>query len=103
MKALSQAGYHVRALTRQPDSAEAKAHFSGLKNVSLTRCDINDLASVRDALDGAHILYALSIADMAVMTAAPGADVKSTGLSEAEQGMRYADVAKEKNVRCMIW
>lgn len=103
MKALSQAGYHVRALTRTPDSAETKALFDGLKNVTTVRCDINDLVSVRDALEGVHILYALSVADMNVMTAAPGADVKSTGLSEAEQGMRYADVAKEKGVRCMIW
>lgn len=50
--------YHVRAITRNFESSSAKALSD--QGVELVRADLNDLASVKAAFAGSHIIFALT-------------------------------------------
>lgn len=50
--------YHIRGLTRNPDSAGAKVLSS--QGVEVVKADVNDLASMKAAFSGSHIIFAVT-------------------------------------------
>lgn len=63
VRALTENGdYHVRAITRNPDSDKAK-QLSSLKNLSIHKADLNDSASVDQVLNGSHVAFLVTDID----------------------------------------
>jgi hypothetical protein len=103
-KALSEAGWHVRALTRDPTSQKNIEKFSGLDNVELVAFDIDDIATVRGAFQSVELVYLVTVpgpnsTKTRVNGKVPRGDSE---LNEEGQGKRVADVAKELGVNLVI-
>lgn len=83
-RALLSAGTHVRALTRKPDGAAARA-LAAL-GAEIVRGDLDDRASLERAFDGADGVYAVT-------------DFFRNGIpAEIAHGKRMADVAGELRI-----
>lgn len=97
-KALSEAGYQVRGLTRNPDSLTVSP------NIIPTFFDINDVPSIKAAFENAELVFAMTNADVAEIIAPAGTYKREPGsLTEADLGKRLVDVAKEKGVKLFVW
>lgn len=99
-RALSHAGYHVRALTLHPEQAERK--FGGLQSVQVIPYDWS-----REALESAfkggepvRLVFAVALSDDKAMM---GEGVTEGWPTEYEQGELLAKVAKEKGAKLFIW
>jgi uncharacterized protein YbjT (DUF2867 family) len=83
------AGWRVRAMTRRPDSAEARELAA--KGAEVVRADLDDEASLRQALNGAWGALAVQ-------------NTWEAGVEkEEEQGHRFAHVAKEAGVQHLVY
>lgn len=91
VEALLQRGrFAVRVLTRDPDSARARALAA--RGVALVRADLNDPASLPAAFEGAHgVFLVTNFWD------------PSTGANEAATGEAAVGAAKAAGVRHLIW
>jgi len=87
--ALAGKGFDLRAMTRKPDSPAAKALAA--RGVSVVRGDLNDPASVREALDGAWGAFSVQ------NTWEAGVEL------EEEQGKRFATLAKDAGVQHLVY
>jgi uncharacterized protein YbjT (DUF2867 family) len=82
-------GRTVRALTRNPSSSAAK-RLAAL-GAQLVRCDLNDEASVRSAVEGAYGVYSVQ-------------NFWDAGVNkEIEQAKRVADAAKKAGVQHFVY
>jgi len=83
-RALEGAGFHLRGLTRKPDSERAAALTR--KGVDIVKGDLDDEASLRHALDGAWGVFGVQNAGEA-------------GVEREEvQGKRLATLARDAGV-----
>ncbi|HVL91387.1 MAG TPA: NmrA/HSCARG family protein [Actinomycetota bacterium] len=80
-------GWHVRALTRKPQRADALARLGA----EVVRADMNDPASLRAAFDGAHGVYSVQNGMIS------GFD------REVAQGRAVADAAKACGVAHLVF
>jgi len=87
--ALAGKGFDLRAMTRKPDSPAAKALAA--RGVSVVRGDLNDPASVREALGGAWGAFSVQ------NTWEAGVEL------EEEQGKRFATLAKDAGVQHLVY
>ncbi|KAK7923598.1 hypothetical protein PG985_007669 [Apiospora marii] len=55
---LTQAGWRVRGLTRDPNSTKVKAWVE--KGVEIVNGDLDDIESLKDAFQGAHAIFAVT-------------------------------------------
>ncbi len=55
---LNEGGYSIRAITRNPDSENAKSLAA--KGVEVVKADVNDLASLKTAFRGSYAIYAVT-------------------------------------------
>jgi uncharacterized protein YbjT (DUF2867 family) len=81
---LLSAGHKVRAVTRKPDSSAARALAA--RGADVVRGDLDDPASLRRALEGAWGTWAVQNSWEAGVE------------KEEEQGLRYAEVARDAGV-----
>jgi uncharacterized protein YbjT (DUF2867 family) len=81
--------FHIRAATRDTTSAKAQALLALGPNITLVNASGNNPESLKDAFEGSEIVFATSVAD--------------DPMSEYEQGVCAADIAKEKNVSLFLW
>ncbi|KAI3392756.1 hypothetical protein diail_5235 [Diaporthe ilicicola] len=83
--------YKVRGVTRDPSRPDAQALVE--RGVEVTRCDINDPASIKAAVHGAHTVFAMTVSQYR-----PG------GMEEElEQGKAIADQAVSAGVQFLIY
>jgi uncharacterized protein YbjT (DUF2867 family) len=86
---LLHAGYHVRAMTRHPDSPHAKELAS--RGAEVVRGDFDDPASLGAALNGAWGTYAVQ-------------NTFEAGVEKEEiQGLRFADAARKAGVQHFVY
>lgn len=83
--------YTVRGVTRDPTKPAAQSYQK--KGVEIVKGDVDDLASVKAALKGAHTVYA-----MTVVLYRPGGKE-----DEIQQGKNLADAAVAAGVEYYIW
>jgi uncharacterized protein YbjT (DUF2867 family) len=89
-RALAGKGFVLRAMTRNPDSEGAKAVASAT-GAELVRGDLNDAASLKDALKGAWGVFAVQ-------------NTWEAGVEgEEEQGKRIATLAREAGVQHFVY
>jgi uncharacterized protein YbjT (DUF2867 family) len=89
-RALAGKGFALRAMTRNPDSEGAKAVASAT-GAELVRGDLNDAASLKDALKGAWGVFAVQ-------------NTWEAGVEgEEEQGKRIATLAREAGVQHFVY
>lgn len=82
-------GFRVRALTRDPEKLAAQA-LAGL-NIDVVRGDLNDRASVEEALHGAYGVFAVQ-------------DFWQAGFdNEVRQGTQIADLARALGVQHFVY
>lgn len=99
-RALSHAGYHVRALTLHPEQAEGK--FGGLQNVQVVPYDWSR-KSLEQAFEGGEpikLVFAMALSDDKAMM---GHGATEGWPREYDQGELLATVAKEKGAKIFIW
>jgi uncharacterized protein YbjT (DUF2867 family) len=90
VRALAGKGFTLRAMTRNPDSDAAKAVASET-GAELVHGDLNDAASLKDALKGAWGLFAVQ-------------NTWEAGVAgEEEQGKRIATLARETGVQHYVY
>jgi uncharacterized protein YbjT (DUF2867 family) len=82
-------GWRVRALTRNPESKKAQA-LAAL-GAEVVQVDLNDVASLRPAFEGAYGVYSVQNP----FIGGPEAEVR--------QGKNVADVAKERGVQHIVY
>jgi uncharacterized protein YbjT (DUF2867 family) len=87
MRGLLERGHKVRAVTRDPNSSQAKALANA--GATLVPASLEDTAAITKALEGATSLFAMS-------TPAEGTD------SETRQGVAAADAAKAAGVHLVF-
>jgi uncharacterized protein YbjT (DUF2867 family) len=86
---LSAGGYHVRAMTRKPESENARA-LEG-RGAEVVQADLNDEASLRKAMDAAWGVFALQ-------------NTWEAGVEdEEEQGHRQARLARDVGVQHYVY
>ncbi len=85
---LSQNGYKVKVLTRNPDSAQALALKN--QNVTVVKGDLNKPETYREHLPGVHGIFS-------VQTFENGIE------KEISQGISLADLAKEADVKHFLY
>jgi uncharacterized protein YbjT (DUF2867 family) len=86
---LSRGGYRVRAMTRKPDSPNARALKD--QGAELVEADLNDDASLRRAMDGAWGVFAVQ-------------NTWEAGVEgEEEQGHRQARLARDAGVQHYVY
>jgi uncharacterized protein YbjT (DUF2867 family) len=89
VRALTGKGFHLRAMTRKPDSDAALALAAA--GVELVRGDLDDTASLKSALAGAWGTLAVQ-------------NTWEAGVEkEEEQGKRFATIAREAGVRHFVY
>lgn len=89
-RALAGKGFALRAMTRNPESDAAKAVASAT-GAELVRGDLNDAASLKEALKGAWGVFAVQ-------------NTWEAGVAgEEEQGKRIATVAREAGVQHYVY
>ncbi|KAE8440522.1 hypothetical protein EG329_007268 [Mollisiaceae sp. DMI_Dod_QoI] len=82
--------FHVRAITRDPSKPAAVALIK--KGAEITKGDLEDRESLRMALKDAYAVYAVT----------NFAETMDT-VAETRQGKNVADIAKELDVKHLIW
>lgn len=88
-RSLLDAGWHVRALTRNPNSARAQA-LSAL-GAEVVQADMEDRQSLQRAFQGAHGVFSVQ-------------NPMISGLeAEVRQGKNVADAAKEAGVQHLVY
>jgi uncharacterized protein YbjT (DUF2867 family) len=88
-RSLLDAGWHVRALTRNPNSARAQA-LSAL-GAEIVQADMEDRQSLQRAFQGAHGVFSVQ-------------NPMISGLeAEVRQGKNVADAAKEAGVQHLVY
>ena len=88
-KLLAKGGFHVRALTRKPDSDKAK-ELAKL-GAEIVVGDLNDVASLKKALTGVWGVWAVQ-------------NTWEAGVEqEEEQGKRFATIAREAGVEHFVY
>ncbi len=90
--ALLAAGWHVRALVREPSSDRSRALRR--KDVEVVQGDLADLASMRGAMEGAHGVFS-------VQPSSPGGTVSDE--DEVRFGIAIADLAVESGVKHLVY
>lgn len=102
--------WRIRALTRNPSSAAAKAWTA--KGVSMVRADLDDPASLREALAGATAVFSMTdfwtpMADPATHAAAAEKGVSPNQYChdlEVSRGLNLAKAAKEtEGLERFVW
>ena len=89
-RALAGKGFALRALTRHPESDAAKA-IASATGAELVRGDLNDAASLKDALKGIWGVFAVQ-------------NTWEAGVAgEEEQGKRIATLAREAGVQHFVY
>lgn len=89
-RALAGKGFALRAMTRNPESDKAKA-LASATGAQLVRGDLNDAASVKEALKGAWGVFAVQ-------------NTWEAGIAgEEEQGKRIAMLAREAGVQHFVY
>ena len=89
-RALAGKGFALRAMTRHPESDAAKA-IASATGAELVRGDLNDAASLKDALKGTWGVFAVQ-------------NTWEAGVEgEEEQGKRIATVAREAGVQHFVY
>jgi uncharacterized protein YbjT (DUF2867 family) len=89
-RALAGKGFALRAMTRNPDGEGAKA-IASATGAELVRGDLNDAASLKDALKGAWGVFAVQ-------------NTWEAGVEgEEEQGKRIATLAREAGVQHFVY
>ena len=83
--------YSVRGVTRDPSSAAARALAD--KGAEVVAGDLNDTASLRKALQGAHAVFAVTVSMYE-----PGGMER-----ELQQGKTIADEAVAAGAKYLIW
>ncbi|RPI93389.1 MAG: NmrA/HSCARG family protein, partial [Chloroflexi bacterium] len=89
IRALLDAGWRVRALTRNPESEKARA-LSAL-GAEVVRGDMEDRRSLQPVFEGAYGVYSVQNPMLSSLEA------------EVTQGKQVADVAKEANVQHLVY
>jgi uncharacterized protein YbjT (DUF2867 family) len=90
LRALAGKGFKLRAMTRTPESDAAKSVASET-SAELVRGDLNDAASLKDALKGAWGVFAVQ-------------NTWEAGVAgEEEQGKRIATLAREAGVQHFVY
>lgn len=90
MRHLIAAGFHVRAVTRNPDS-DAARHAASLGAVPVAG-DLNDRASIRNAMEGAEAVYYV------------GASAENRwDIGQAVQGINAVDAAIEAGIQHFVF
>jgi len=93
-----QAKYHIRAVTRRPDSDAARSLQA--RGVEIVQADLNNLESLKVAFAGSHVVFAVT--DFFEPFAAFGAD-KAMDV-EAQQGINVAKAAASTtSLEHFIW
>lgn len=82
--------YRIRGVTRDPTKASAQA--LGELGVEVVKGDFLDAKSIKEALKGADVVFAMSIMP-----------VDENGISEFDQGKLIADASVEQRVKLLIW
>jgi len=86
---LSGKGFSLRAMTRNPDSDAAKALAA--KGIQIVKGDLDDAASLREALEGAWGVFGVQ-------------NTWEAGVEkEEEQGKRLAEIARETGVQHFVY
>ncbi|RPI52126.1 MAG: NmrA/HSCARG family protein [Acidobacteria bacterium] len=89
-RALKDKGFRLRAMTRKPESEAAKA-VAAETGAELVPGDLNDAASLKDALNGAWGVFSVQ-------------NTWEAGVQlEEEQGKRIATLAKEAGVQHFVY
>lgn len=89
-RALAGKGFRLRAMTRKPDSDAARAVASET-GAEIVRGDLDDAASLKEALEGAWGVYAVQ-------------NTWEAGVvKEEEQGKRIANLAKDAGVQHFVY
>jgi len=89
-RALAGKGFALRAMTRHPESDAAKA-IASATGAELVRGDLNDAASLKDALKGTWGVFAVQ-------------NTWEAGVAgEEEQGKRIATLAREAGVQHFVY
>jgi uncharacterized protein YbjT (DUF2867 family) len=89
-RALAGKGFNIRAMTRKPDGDAAKA-VAEATGAELVRGDLNDEASLKNALKGAWGVFAVQ-------------NTWEAGIAgEEEQGKRIARLAREAGVQHYVY
>ncbi|KAK4499509.1 hypothetical protein PRZ48_010024 [Zasmidium cellare] len=83
--------YNIRGITRDPNKPDAQTLRS--KGVELVKCDLDDRASIKAALEGAHTVFAMT----ATMYKPGGME------QELAQGKAIADEAVAAGVQFIIY
>jgi uncharacterized protein YbjT (DUF2867 family) len=87
--ALAEQGFDLRAMTRTPDGAAAKALAD--RGVTIVNGDLDDAGSIRRALDGAWGAFSVQ-------------NTWEAGVEkEEEQGKRFATIAREAGVEHFVY
>src|SRR5689334_1375441 len=89
LRHLRQKGFSVRALTRDPTKAEARALVG--QGTEVTRGDLNDQSSLTRVLDGVYGVFAVQTA------AEEGVD------AEIRQGINLIDAAKRSRISQFVY
>jgi hypothetical protein len=92
--------YHVRGITRNPNSDAAKA--ARAKGVEIVQADADDLQSLEKAFDGATVVYGMS--DFNVVFYMSGFDTVKAIEAESRQGINIAKaVNATPSVKHYVW
>lgn len=82
--------YRIRGVTRDPTKASAQA--LGKLGVEVVKGDFLDAKSIREALKGADVVFAMSVMPM-----------HDNDISEFNQGKVIADASVEQGVKLLVW
>lgn len=82
--------YRIRGVTRDPTKASAQA--LGKLGVEVVKGDFLDVESIKEALKGADVVFAMSVMPM-----------DENGINEFDQGKVIADSSVEQGVKLLVW
>lgn len=89
-------GWQVRALTRNPDGAPAKALAS--TGAQIVRAEMEDISSLVDAAEGAYGLFSVQ-----PTVGSPGTEAGFSAEDEVRWGMNIAEAARTAGIRHLVF
>ncbi|MFJ8364480.1 NmrA/HSCARG family protein [Streptomyces sp. NPDC093984] len=89
-------GWQVRALTRNPDGAPAKALASA--GAQIVRAEMEDISSLVDAAEGAYGLFSVQ-----PTVGSPGTAADFSAEDEVRWGMNIAEAAQTAGIRHLVF
>jgi uncharacterized protein YbjT (DUF2867 family) len=93
-----QAKYHIRGVTRRPDSDAARSLQA--KGVEIIQADLNNLESLKAAFAGSHVIFAMTDFFEAFATLGPDKAIEV----EAQQGINVAKAAAATaSLEHLVW